>query len=161
MKDKILNVLKYILQEYPNKSDLSASRLTKLLYLADWKSAIDNGHQLTGSKWYFNHYGPYVEDFIELAKIDNDIEVLSDQTMFGGRKRLIRISDSYKEKVQLEDGDKELVDFVINATKSKNYEDFIRLVYSTYPVITHDKYSELDLVPLADEYKRIMLKEIS
>lgn len=159
MKDKILNVLKYILQEYPYKSELSASRVTKMLYLADWKSAIDNGRQLTDSKWYFNHYGPYVEDFIELAKEDDDIEVVSDQTIFGGRKRLLKLSDSHKNKVQLDDNDKTLVDFVINATKSKNYEDFIKLVYSTYPVITHDKYSELDLVPLAAKYKQIITKE--
>ena len=156
MKGKILGILKYILQEYPYKSELSASRVTKILYLSDWKSAIDNGHQLTNSKWYFNHYGPYVEDFIDLAKDDDDIEIVNEQTIFGGRKRLLKLADSYKDKVQLDDDDKNLVDFVINATKSKNYEDFIRLVYSTYPVITNDRYSELDLIKLSKEYEKIL-----
>ncbi|MEI6065855.1 MAG: Panacea domain-containing protein [Methylococcaceae bacterium] len=158
MKDKILKILKYILQEYPYKAELSASRVTKILYLADWKSSIDNGRQLTDSTWYFNHYGPYVEDFIELAKEDDDIEVVNEQTMFGGRKRLLKLTDLHKDKVQLDDNDKALVDFVINATKSKNYEEFIKLVYSTYPVITHDRYS-VELVPLAAEYKQILAKE--
>jgi len=159
MKDKTLNILKYILQEYPHKSELSASRVTKIIYLSDWKSSIDNEIQLTDSKWYFNHYGPYVEDFIDIAKNDSDIEIINEKTIFGGRKRLLKLSKSYKGKVQLDERDKSLVNFVINATKSKNYEDFIKLVYSTYPVITNDKYSELDLVRLAEEYKKILEKE--
>jgi hypothetical protein len=159
MSEKIANILKYILASYPNKAELSASRLTKMLYLADWKSAIDKGELLTNSAWYYNHYGPYVNDFIVLAEKDPDIEVVEDVNLFGGKKRVLRLKEGYKPSVRLDEDAKILVDFVISATKSKSYQDFIHLVYSTYPVITSDKYTEIDLVELAKEYNEIKLRK--
>lgn len=87
MKDKIKNVIKYILREYPYKSELSASRLTKMVYLVDWKSAIMKNRQVTDTHWLFNHYGPYVDDFMDIANKDSDIEIKNETTMFGGKKK--------------------------------------------------------------------------
>jgi hypothetical protein len=46
------------------------------------------------------------------------------------------------------------LDFVIEKTKDLEWNDFIRLIYSTYPIVTQDKYSKLDLVSLAKEYQK-------
>lgn len=155
MKTKISNMIKYLLKNYPYKSELSASRLTKMLYLADWKSAIEQSRQLTDAQWHFNHYGPYVDDFIKIAKDDDDIRVVRTQTMFGGHKQEVRLNDNFDGTVELEEEDKKILDFVISSTKRKNYEDFIKLVYSTYPVVSSSRYSDLDLVTLAKEYESI------
>ena len=64
MKTVISNIIKYLLKEYPHKAELSASRLTKMIYLMDWKSSIDYGRQITNAQWHFDHYGPYVDDFV-------------------------------------------------------------------------------------------------
>ena len=156
MKNKIKNFLKYLLKEYPHKSELSASRLTKMLYLADWKNALENGTQMTDTTWHFNHYGPYVDDFIEIAEIDKDIEIVDDITIFGGRKRLVKLLENDQLDLNINPQEKQILDFVIDKTKSKNYEDFITLVYSTYPVISNTKYSDLDLVELAKQYKKLL-----
>lgn len=161
MKSLITNFIKYLLLNYPYKSELSASRLTKMLYLADWKSAIENSSQLTDAKWHFNHYGPYVDDFIKLAKEDHDIEIKSTSTVFGGRKQQIELKEDFEYEIDLTEKQKEILNFVINATKSKNYEDFIKLVYSTYPVVSSSRYTDFDLVEMAKEYKEIMNKKIS
>lgn len=158
MKTKISNLIKYVLKNYPYKSELSASRLTKMLYLADWKSAIEQSRQLTDAKWHFNHYGPYVDNFINIAKEDEDIKVVSTQTMFGGNKQQIELSGNFKGNIDLEDSDKQILDFVISSTKAKNYEEFIKLVYSTYPVVSSSRYSDLDLVKMAKEYREIYEK---
>jgi hypothetical protein len=155
MKAKISNLIKYILKIYPHKSELSASRLTKMLYLADWKNAIENSTQLTDTVWHFNHYGPYVDDFITIAKNDEDIEVKSTNTIFGGRKQQIELKDSFNGEIDISESDKKILDFVIDKTKTKNYEDFIKLVYSTYPVVSSSKYSDFDLVKMASDYKKI------
>jgi hypothetical protein len=155
MKTKISNLIKYILKNYPHKSELSASRLTKMLYLADWKNAIENSTQLTDAVWHFNHYGPYVDDFITIAKNDEDIDVKSTNTMFGGLKQQIELKSSFKGEIDISESDKKILDFVIDATKSKYYEDFIKLVYSTYPVVSSSRYSDFDLVKMASEYKSI------
>ena len=153
MESVILNVIKYILSAYPYKDELSASRLTKMLYLTDWKNAIEHDAQLSQTVWHFNHYGPYVDDFVDMARKDKDINVVNTKTMFGGNKQLFKLSDKNSGKIDLSDELKVIVDFVINATKDKNYDDFIKLVYSTYPVISSSKYSNLDLVSKAREYK--------
>jgi hypothetical protein len=156
MKEKIKDVVKYILREYPYKSELSASRLTKILYLVDWKNVLEMDAQLTDAKWYFNHYGPYVDDFIEMAEEDDDIEITSESTMFGGKKKLVKLSKKFNKNLTIDPKEKTLIDFVIDATKLKNYEDFIKLVYSTYPVLTSSKYSQLDLLSSAHRYKEIL-----
>ena len=69
---RIKNVTAYLCAKYPHKDELSKARVTKLVYLADWKSAQQNQKQLTKIDWYFHNYGPYVdavvdtkEDFLE------------------------------------------------------------------------------------------------
>jgi hypothetical protein len=39
------DVMAYLCEHYPHKDDLSKARLTKLVYLADWKSAIERGNR--------------------------------------------------------------------------------------------------------------------
>ena len=52
-----------------------------------------------------------------------------------------------KEEIQ------KILDFVINATAKMNWNSFISLVYSTYPIRTMSRYSELNLPALAKEYE--------
>ena len=161
MKNKILNIMKYFLKNYPHKSELSASRLTKMVYLSDWKSAIENEKQLTDAIWHFHHYGPYIDDFLKLALEDKNIEVEETINMFGKKKQLIKLKESFSEEINLSDETKSILDFVINSTKQKNYEDFIKLVYSTYPVISSNRYSDFDLVEMAKNYKEILTNQSS
>lgn len=153
MESVVLNVIKYILAMYPYKNELSASRLTKMIYLVDWKNALEYDTQFSNAVWHFNHYGPYIDDFITIAIKDKDIKVTNTVTMFGGNKQLFELYDKLAPPVNLSERLKYIVDFVINATKDKNYDDFVKLVYSTYPVISSRKYTNLDLVSKAKEYK--------
>lgn len=158
MKDIISSLIKYVLVKYPYKDELSASRLTKILYLADWKSSIEKGVQITDAVWHFHHYGPYVDDFIKAAKDDADIKVVDTITMFGGKKQQIELRKGFDSDVEISADSKEILDFVIRATKDKNYEEFIKLVYSTYPVVSNSRYSDLDLVKMARDYKALALE---
>ncbi|WP_299948417.1 Panacea domain-containing protein [uncultured Microbulbifer sp.] len=158
METKISSLIKYLLKNYPNKSELSASRLTKMLYLADWKSAIENSKQLTDAEWHFNHYGPYVDDFIKIAANDDEIKVFSTQTMFGAHKQQVELREGSSREIEIQESEKKILDFVIDSTRSKNYEEFIKLVYSTYPVVSSSRYNDLDLVKMAQEYRDISEK---
>ena len=57
-------IMYYIIKNYPNqlKQELSNARLTKTVYLADWKQAIIKHRQISDIKWYFDNYGPFVND---------------------------------------------------------------------------------------------------
>ncbi|MCK9797448.1 Panacea domain-containing protein [Pseudomonas sp. MAFF 302030] len=154
MTNKLLNIIKYILTNYPYPDELSASRLTKMVYLADWKEAISNGRQISNIAWFFNHHGPYNDEILQEAKKDKNISITIKSNMFGGKKTHIELHDK-GQAIDIDAESSQILDFVINATKDKNYTDFIKLVYSTYPVISSGKYSELDLVRKAEEYKKL------
>jgi predicted nucleic acid-binding OB-fold protein len=147
------DIVAYVGGNYPYKDELSNARVTKMIYLADWRSAITRGEQLTDLEWEFSYYGPDVSDVKQVAETDPAFEVVPTRTPYGGQKDLIRVADDV-DYPSLTDDEKELLDYVISSSASKNWDDFIKLVYSTYPIITQDRFSKLDLVKLAREYEQ-------
>jgi hypothetical protein len=146
------DVVAYLCQKYPHKNELSKARLTKLVYLADWRSAITQSKQLTSIEWTFNHFGPYVDDVVALARSDADFEVRPGVTMYGDEKETIGVRRGLPCSSLTAD-DKQVLDFVIESTQGKNWDSFIRLVYSTYPIVSKPRFAMLNLVELAREYK--------
>ncbi len=149
---RLRDVVAYLCRHYPHKRELSNARLTKMVFLSDWKSALDRGHQLTDIEWKFNQFGPYVPDVLKTATEDEDLEVVETTNFFGDPMRLIAARDDANYP-SLEADDCEILDFVIESTAPKHWDDFIRLVYSTYPIVTQPRGSQLDLVKLAQDYR--------
>ncbi|MBE8607829.1 Panacea domain-containing protein [Vibrio cyclitrophicus] len=156
--DKFILVVRYLLEKYPYKDELSASRLTKLVYLSDWKSTLVSDKQMTTTKWYFNHFGPYVDTLKTIANKGNGIELFETKNRFGNKKTCFRVSNNIEisSSQRLTREELGILDFVIQKTKTKTYDDFIKLVYSTYPVANSEKYDVLDLPKLASEYKEMV-----
>jgi predicted nucleic acid-binding OB-fold protein len=146
------DIVAYVGKNYPYKDELSNARVTKMIYLADWRSAITRGEQLTDLEWEFSHYGPYVRDVKQVAETDPALAVVPIKNPYGGQKDLIQVADGVDYPSVTEE-EKELLDYVISSSASKNWDDFIKLVYSTYPIVTQDRFSKLDLVELAKEYE--------
>lgn len=144
----------YICKNYPHEDELSNARVTKMVYLADWRSAIKRRQQITDITWQFNHYGPFVYDIRDVAKEDPAFEIVPTQNMYGSHKELIKVSSDV-EYPSLDDEEIDVLDFVLDQTSKINWADFIKLVYSTYPVIAQERYTKLDLVDLAEEYEEI------
>ena len=150
---KILDLVRYILKNYKNKKDLSKARLNKIIFLVDWVSAIRRQKQITPINWYYNYYGPYVKDIEKEIQKDNRFNIDKGINYYGNEKNIISLKkdEGFNE---LSEEEKEIVDFVIESTQDLNWGDFINLVYSTYPIIKAEKFSILNLVELAKEYKK-------
>lgn len=147
------DALVYICEHYPHCGELSRARLTKMVYLADWKFAIDHGRQMTDTKWYFDNYGPYVWDIWKTAESNPDVfDVQTTQNMYGDEKNLIKLRSVPKD-LSLTEDDVNTLNHVIETTRDLNWSKFINLVYSTYPVRSTERYYFLDLVSKAQEYK--------
>jgi hypothetical protein len=146
------DIIYFIVKEYPNKEHLSNARLTKLIYLIDWYSAINNHKQLSNIKWYFDNYGPFVWNILEEIKKDSDLFKIKNTTNdFGNSKKLIEIiNNNYKPNIN--EKERKIIKKIIDFTKDKNWTDFINIVYSTYPILTSDKYSYLNLINKAKEF---------
>lgn len=154
MASTIRDLLSFIVRSYPHKGDLSKGRVTKLVYLSDWRHALTEGCQITPIRWKFDNFGPFVWDVYETAVKYEDLFVIRETTnMFGTDKTLILASDE-DHPPNLKKSEKAAARHVIKTTSQMNWDDFIGLVYSTYPVLASERYTYLDLVALSKEYKK-------
>ncbi|WP_334039046.1 Panacea domain-containing protein [Alteromonas macleodii] len=149
--NKLQNIIAYICANYPHKSELTKARVTKLVYLADWFSALLDSKQLTEIKWVFNHYGPYVDDVVDAAHSSLGFKVEHQSTMYGTSKYVLSYSGN-KDAIRLEKRDKDILNAVMEKTKTMYFNQFVDYVYSTYPVKTKERYSTFNLVQLANDY---------
>lgn len=156
----LTDVIAYILKNYPDKSDLSNARVTKLVYLSDWRHAITYKSQITNINWYFDNFGPFVWDIKRTAEISSDLFVIHHSSnAYGNPKLLIglRREDYIPE---LSENERKSIDHVIDKTKDLIWSQFIRLVYSTHPIVSSNRYSYLDLVEKAEEYLKYRNKTV-
>ncbi|BCV29041.1 Panacea domain-containing protein [Shewanella algae] len=148
---KIRDVTAYICAKYPHKDELSKARVTKLVYLADWKSAQLTSKQLTKIEWYFHNYGPYVDAVVDAAHKDSRFHIIKTSTMYGDSKTLFTIKDGAEFKKGLSDDERRIIDSVINETKNLYWDSFIRHIYDTYPIRVTDRHKNLNLIALAKQ----------
>lgn len=154
MNNKIDQVLRYIINEYPYPHELSKTRTTKLVYLVDWLMAKKYGKQLTDINWYFDHFGPFVSDVFDAADEDRDISIKRHTSNFGTVKYIVVPKNmDVPLEVNLSPHEIKIIDEVIEETEKLYWNDFIDYVYSTYPISKGKKYGNLDLVKLAEEEK--------
>ncbi len=150
------DVMAYIITNYPSHmdSELSNARLTKMVYLADWKNCIDSGSQITSINWYFDNYGPFVRDIEQEAKNNSGLfEIAVTNNVYGSMKKIFKLK--YPYEANLSPVEKKSIDHVISETSKLYWAPFIRLVYSTFPITQSDRYQFVDLVALSKSYKEL------
>ena len=148
----IESIVAYICLNYLYSSELSKTRLTKLVYLADWFSSLADGRQITNIKWVFNHYGPYVDDVMNIIENNRNFEVEYSLNTYGTERTTISYH-GLEEDIILTDRQREILDVVMKKTSNMYFNDFINYVYSTYPIVSSDRYSYSELVKLARDYR--------
>lgn len=151
---ELKDIIAYILKKYPTRSDMSNARLTKLVYLSDWKHSIKLYSQISNIKWYFNNFGPFVWDVKDIARDNPHLFELETTTNMYGDLKTIFILSKIEYIPNLSDDEMESIDHVINETKNLSWDQFIRLVYSTYPIASTERYTYINLIEKAKEYMR-------
>lgn len=149
----VRDVVRRIVSEYPFPDELTQTRLTKLVYLADWVMATKESRQMTDIHWYFDHYGPYVPDVFQAASKDKALTISSGQSPFGNPREVIRVAKP-ADKIEtptLTRDDETVIALVIKKIKDMTWNEFLSFVYSTKPVQLSERYSFLDLVAAAKQ----------
>ncbi len=145
------DIMAYLVKKYPFKHELSNARVTKIVYLADWRNSIINQKQISDIQWKFDDYGPFVWDILNTAKFSTVFDTLETTNPYGQKKVSISLKNSdYNPNIT--ESEKEILDYVISKTMRLNWDGFIKLVYSTYPILKSERYSELNLVEFAKQY---------
>jgi hypothetical protein len=152
MMAELHDVMAYIIQNYPVPHELSNARLTKMVYLADWRQAIVEGRQITRINWYFDNFGPFVRDVVNTAASRDDLFATDlGSNMYGQPKVSFQMKHTGYNP-SLDQSERAAIDHIIEVTKKLYWNDFIKLVYSTHPIASSDRYTYLDLVQKAKEY---------
>lgn len=151
----VRDAVAYLIANYPHKDELSKARLTKMVYLADWKAALDHGKQITDIDWRFHHFGPYVDDVYRVAQEDPAFSVKSERNFYGNLKERIELINPPQTLVDLHQWEKDILMHVINQTKPLNWDSFIKLVYSTYPILSGTRGGKLNLIEAARAYREV------
>lgn len=149
---ELKDILIYIINSYPNKNELSNARLTKIVYLCDWYNLVHHNSQVSSIRWYFDNYGPFVWDIYNEASSNDAFKIEVATNYFGTEKKIISLKTS--NNAELKDDEMHSINKVIDATKNLNWSEFINLVYSTYPILTSEKYTHLNLKNKLKEFKK-------
>ncbi|MDR2170631.1 MAG: hypothetical protein LBP59_10855 [Planctomycetaceae bacterium] len=146
-------VVRYIVYRYDDSGNdvrvISGSLLTNLLFLSDWKFALEYGNVISGIKWKHTFYPGYIhEDIIQALQIDDDIEMKWLRSgMMVNMRPICTTLQLYKSG--------EIIDFIIEKRHRLGNDGFMRLFFSVYPLMSRSRYTELDLVQIAAEYKNL------
>ncbi|MCF5233851.1 MULTISPECIES: Panacea domain-containing protein [unclassified Pseudomonas] len=154
MKNSLIEIINYIIEKYEPSKKISLSRLIKIIYLADWKESITNKKQITNIEWFFNLNGPYNPLILKESEKEKGIKITTTLTESG--KKHITLETTEEKKNYLDTETIKILDFVIEATKNKKHIELIKLVASTYPVISSEKFHTLNLIKKAEEYKEYL-----
>ncbi len=157
---ELIDIISYILKYYPHKNELSNARLTKMIYLMDWRSAFDYGKTITNINWYFDNYGPFVHDIEDTINDNlNIIQPIYTNTIYGTKKKLFVLKNDNICMENISENVQKIIDTIIAKTKGMYWQQFINFVYSTYPIITSERYTYLNLLQKAVQYKEELSEE--
>jgi len=143
---RLHDVLGYLCRHYPYLRWLSKARLMALAYLADWKSSIEHGCQLTEARWVFGDTGAYSVDVCGVIR-GPSFEVREVAGEDGGIRYVG--PDSFPS---LSPADEAILRQILTTAEEKSWPEFLRLVHSTYPLLRAAQGETLDLPDLARRY---------
>lgn len=141
---RLKDIVLYIVRNYPSRRELSKVRLLGMLYLVDWKHALQFGSQLTEIEWAIYNDGPH-PDTSALRLIQKEFDNLSKEISIASPPQANALSTQTLE----------VLDFVISTTSVLEIDAFTRLILSTYPVISDRQNQNSNLGASAKRYKQI------
>ena len=151
---QLKNVMAWILKNYPHEHEMSNARLTKMVYLCDWHHTVYAHSRMTTINWYFDNHGPFVWDIKdEVSERPKWFRMVNTVNMYGSKKSLIELVKKDYSGDDLTESEKSSVVNIIKRTKALYWDDFITYVYSTYPILSSEKYSYLNLEELAQKFR--------
>ncbi len=123
-----------------------------MVYLADWRHVLKHRKQISSIQWHFDTYGPFVWDVHEAIK-DNPA-FTTGESAAGSRvlRRTVKLRD-LSIKPTVDDDTRTTLDHVVESTASLSWIEFVRLIYSTYPIVKSARFTDLNLVALGAAYQ--------
>lgn len=140
----------YLLHQHPKKENLYLEQLAKILYLIDWKHTLEAARPYTDLQWVYESSGPWSDELDKIAQ-DDDLEVI--RNAYRRNYDIIRLRHPGELSVSLGETAINVIGHIIRETVNLNIDEFNKLVYSTYPMVTTQRSHTINLLKAAREYK--------
>lgn len=140
---QLRDVVAYLCKRYPHKQELSKARLSKMIYLGEFRSATTKGRRLTDQTWTFSHLGPYLGEMDEFPFPDESFRVTKGTSIYGDPMEVVTVLEDV-EFPSLTEEDRRILDLVVKESAAKEWEDLCSLVCSTIPAIVQATDTRLD-----------------
>lgn len=114
-------------------------RVLLLVYLVDWKGALESGHQISSARWKKQAWGAFSESVLEALMHGKKVEPGNGSSLSPAESAIIQ---QIKERYS-----------------SRSFSELRDLVASTYPMIVKSLGDELDLQDLAAHYRQDFSEE--
>lgn len=144
-------VVRYFVDKYPRRTDLTPVRLEKMIYLADWRAAITTGQQLTTTQWRFDALSATFNDMLR-PSTPIDFSSLNQTEQSAGVLGVFK-RHGKAAATELSPDQRAVLDHVIKEVSDLDFEELVGLIYATYPVLSQPEQLYLNLPDLARQYK--------
>ena len=136
---------------------MARSTLAKLVYLTDYLYAKKYGKAYTATKWYYDDYGPFVDDVEKAITGVSGVSVESGKNPMGKAATYFSY-DGDTPSIQ-DEALKCILDHIVELYESYGYNKFVKYVCNTYPAKKTSKYERIDLNRLVAEEKEVVVEE--
>ena len=151
-------VIYYIVKIVSGMEHLSVPRCIKVIYLIDWYSAFMY-QRYSGRSWFHCMCGPKENSianllcspskYFEIRKVDNH---------FGGVKDVIFCKEDC-EVPSITQSETDIISSIASIVRGMPWNEFMRLVSSTYPMLKSLPGEYIDLKTMAAEYAKRIKRE--
>ena len=137
MENRVYDIISKLLDFHKTEQGISMQKLVFLIYLCDWKNSIEIGSQISNIEWKYldSEFSKKIITAFKKGEVGENI---------------FSFKSDYSSLNQHE---LKIINFIGKLSTKLDTDDFIKLVYSTYPMIKSDKNKLLNLPDLAKDYK--------
>lgn len=144
-------------ENLPKQYVPSESLLSKMVYLADWKSAVNYGNQITDLNWKLEDethepiaQGIRLTELVKVCSTNQSGPCTARWTPLSTRSFLRQRRKTLVEASELSEQQKAIARSVLKLVDHKSSMD--RLIEGTYPVSTQTLNEDMQLTAIANEY---------
>lgn len=156
--DGIKDVAYAIVNGITDNHQASVARMLKLMYLFDWSRVLNFGGAEPKYQWSCGMCGPSCEQILNTIMTDTQsFRTYYKDNRQGGEKLMVDcIDNDYSPQLSAQCA--KAVSHVVRETKGNCWNDLVRLVSSTMPVVLSSINSPLDLTKAAEIRRKALGK---
>jgi hypothetical protein len=133
----------------PTEDTEATVRAIFLLYLTDWKGALELGRQISDSDWRKVSWGPF------------SARALAAVSRLRNERHFLGASHGTTDETDISHLQAEIIDDIAQKWRTRPLDEIIRIVSSTFPMVTAPENQSLDLAGLAQIYSSEFNREKS